>query len=210
MAETPFRNARGILSPKLGEQHFTLARLVPSSDLRPFIDVYWIASWDLPENEPYRAETLPFPAVHVAIEERRPEVYGVVTNRFCRRLQGRGRVFGIKFRPAMFSPFFDGPLSLLTDRVVSIRSVFGDQGFALRGAVLDEPDEGRCASLTETFLKERLPKMNSAIEEVRNVVEGVARDRDVTRVEQLVGSSESDRGRFRGPSINTSVSARNG
>jgi AraC-like DNA-binding protein len=176
---------RGILNPTRGEQNFKLSRVVPSPDVRHFIDWYWIVTWDLREGESYRAETLPFPSVHIALEERRPEIHGVVTQKFSRRLRGRGRVFGIKFRPAMFHPFVDTPLSSFTDRVVSIRSVFGDDGMELRRGILDEPDGERCAGLAEKFLKERLPDVTSIVGEIRDLVERIVHERGVTRVEQL-------------------------
>src|SRR5437016_8506740 len=99
MAKLSFGDTRGILNPQTGEQKFRLSRPEPSPDLKFFVQHYWMVQWDLRGQNPYVSETLPFPSVHIVIEENRPEIYGVMKSKFSRRLQGCGRAFGIKFRP---------------------------------------------------------------------------------------------------------------
>src|SRR5438132_8668340 len=107
---------RGIVDPRTGATKFKLSRLAPSAELAPFVEHYWIVTWDL--REPYLSQTLPHPSVHVVVEPRRAYVQGILTGGFARRLTGRGRVFGIKFRPAMFQP-------VLTNRTLPFRDAFG-------------------------------------------------------------------------------------
>lgn len=141
--------------------------------------------WNLKGRHPYIAETLPFPSVHIVIEKRKPEIYGVVTGRFARRLQGEGRAVGIKFRPGMFYPWYGGSLSSLTDRVVSLNSVFGNAGLALRRGILKEPEADRCIEIAESFLTERVPRAKSRVEEIRDTVERVIGDRRIVRAQQV-------------------------
>jgi hypothetical protein len=51
---------------------------------------------------PVTRETLPHPSIHFVIEAGRSGLAGVSSGRFTRVLEGRGRVFGIKFRPGCF------------------------------------------------------------------------------------------------------------
>lgn len=185
MTRSKLGNTRGILSPKAGAEKFHLSRALPSANLCSFIEQYWVVHWDLRGQKPYTSETLPFPSIHLVIEDRQPEVYGVVTGKFTRRLQGRGRAFGVKFRPAGFYPFFRSPLSSLTDRTTTLHAVFGKEATNLRKLILGETDESQCVRYMEEFLTARRPKWDPFVEAVRDVVENVAKNPTITRVEQV-------------------------
>lgn len=176
---------RGILNPATGLKNFSLSRIPPEGELTEFLETYWIVQWDLPDGQHYLSETIPFPVVHMVFETRCPEIYGVTTKRFSRKLLGKGRAFGVKFRPSMFYPFFGKPLCELTDRVVSVRSIFGDAGTVLRKSIMQESAENECVKLAQMFLTERLPGKNSLAHELRDIVELIATDRNITRVEQI-------------------------
>jgi hypothetical protein len=52
--------------------------------------------------EPPVQTTLPHPNVHLVIEQGEAKIYGIQSGRFTRVLQGRQRVFGIKFQAVAF------------------------------------------------------------------------------------------------------------
>ncbi|MGC1294858.1 MAG: DUF6597 domain-containing transcriptional factor [Alloacidobacterium sp.] len=60
---------RGVLRrpPAAGKIHH--ARLCAAPELTPWIDHYWMVSWDLRGLEPRLVESLPHPNVHVVFEE---------------------------------------------------------------------------------------------------------------------------------------------
>jgi len=185
MVKLKSKATRGVLNAKTRERKFTHARFQPSLELQAFIEYYWVVKWDLRGVKPYVAETLPFPSVHIVIEKGQAKVHGVVTGKFSRRLQGKGRAFGIKFRPGMFHPFYGASMSSLTDRVVDLESIFGRAGFELKQAILEEIHDRRCVKRADSFLRERIPKAKVAILEVRDAVEKVAEDRGIVRAEQV-------------------------
>jgi len=165
-------------------REFSLSRVKPALDLWPFIEHFWIVTWNL--RKPYVSETLPFPSVHIVIEKGHREINGVLTSKFSRSLQGRGRAFGIKFRPGMFYPFLKSPVSELTDQVVSLRSIFGNEGSKLRKLVLEEEDIKKCIHHGETFFRTRLPECEtSSALKIRDLIEEIAANRNITRVEQV-------------------------
>src|SRR5690348_9956012 len=102
---------RGILKQRAGEERFQLSRYLPSQDLSFFVEFYWIVRWDLRGQEPYIQETLPHPCVHLVFEPGQSMVFGVSTGKFSRQLEGKGRVFSIKFKPGAFYPFVKVPVS---------------------------------------------------------------------------------------------------
>ncbi len=152
--------------------------------------------WDLRGKQPFVAETLPHPCVHLLFEHGRAQVAGVPTRVFRRRLTGEGRVFGIKFRPAAFYPVLRAPLFRIRDRVLAMRSVFGSESDLLQRALLAEPDLQGCVTRAEDFLRARLPPMPPAIAELRGLVEQLASDQSITRVEQAAALAGLERRRL--------------
>jgi AraC-like DNA-binding protein len=176
---------RGVLQRPAPADSIVHERFAPAAELEEFIQHFWTVRWDLRGEPPLLAETLPHPCVHVVFDRGQGRVTGVQSRRFRRRIQGQSRVFGIKFRPAAFQPVLGAPLSQLTDRTVSVRSVFGREGIALKDAILAEPDVRRCVTLAQDFLRRRLPPMPEPIARMRDLVERLAADASVTRMEQV-------------------------
>ena len=175
----------GILNPRAGEENFRLSRRPPSDDLGVFIEHYWIVDWDLTGREPYVQETLPHPCVHLVFEREASAIFGVMRGRFSRLLRGKGRVFGIKFRPGGFYPFFRQPISRLTDDSIGPREVFGAEIEGLEEKLLSLEDVDGMVEVAEAFLHERLPERDGTVEVVGRVVECIVSDREVVRVEDV-------------------------
>jgi AraC-like DNA-binding protein len=173
------------LNPVAGESHFRLSRRPPDPDLAHVLDWYWIVTWDLRGRPPYDSEVLPFPSVHMAIEAGRSAVHGVSTRRFVRRLEGKGRVVGTKFRPGGFHPFVGFPIANLRERVVPLSDLFGAEGAHLADDVTAIDDEaGQCA-LVSAFLRRRLPPRDENTERVANVVALAETDPSIRSVADL-------------------------
>jgi AraC-like DNA-binding protein len=183
---------RGVLNRQPERGRFAHERFLPSPALAPYVEHFWSVRWDLRGEQPFVAETLPHPSVHVLFERGPAQVAGLHRRKFTRRLRGEGRVFAIKFRPAAFRPVLGAPLSRITGRVISLRAVLGARSAALTRAILAEQDVKRCAALAEDFLVHALPPLPREIAQLRDLVERLARDPGITRVEQaaaLLGTS---------------------
>lgn len=178
------------------------ARREPAPALLPFVDCYWMVHWDLRGHAPFLAETLPHPCVYWTTELGDSTIGGVADARFTRQLEGRGRVFGVRFRPGGFYPFYRKPLSELTGRTVSLRAVFGAPGAAVRRelAALDraalavesadgnDPDaaaDEAMMELTDRFLLARLPAADERLTTVSTIVHTIATTPGLTRVEAV-------------------------
>ncbi|MBI2380395.1 MAG: AraC family transcriptional regulator [Gammaproteobacteria bacterium] len=176
---------RGLLkaAPLPGEHR----RLLPAADLAAYVEHFWCVSWDLRGQAARVVETLPHPCVHLVFEDEQPGLLGGVhRGRFTRVLEGRGRVFGIKFRPGGFYPFWKSPLTALCDQTLSLETAFGAAGALLEAGILAaQADEVRI-DLAEAFLRERLPERDDTVTLIARLVEGIITDRDITRVEQVV------------------------
>jgi AraC-like DNA-binding protein len=165
------------------------ARLLPSAaDVAFFIEHYWIVAWDITGQEPRTQETLPYPSIHIAIEEGRSGIYGIVRGKFTRRIEGKGHVFGIKFKPGAFYPFLKSSVSALTDTIVPLAQIFGDAGTALERDILALPVAGEDAliAVAEHFLRARLPAEDDNVRIIGTIIARIIEDREITKVDQVV------------------------
>ncbi|MDQ6906620.1 MAG: helix-turn-helix domain-containing protein [Chloroflexota bacterium] len=179
-------NPRGILNRKVGERKFHLSLHLPAPDLDFFVEHYWIVNWDLRGQEPYVAETLPHPCVHLVIQKDQSRIVGVATGKFSYLLEGKGRVFGVKFKPGAFYPFVKSPIAQLTDGSISFRAAFDVDSAALEGAVLSREDEGEMVALAEQFIRERLPERDENVAAINRIVDRIIADRAITKVDDVV------------------------
>lgn len=172
MVEPVERDARGILHPDAGLHRFTLTRHAPSPALGRFVDRYWEVAWDLPDGERHEQHVLVHPVVNVVLGDGPATVSGLQTRRFTRVLEGRGRVLGVMFRPAGFRAFLNAPMSSITDRVLPADDILGP-------APEPVPED------LEAWLGAFIPAYPQPCEETTQLVERIARDRSIRRVNEL-------------------------
>lgn len=158
-------------------------RYPPSSDLAFWVEHYWIVEWDL--REPFVAQNLPHPSVHLVIDGTNARVIGVVSGRHTRTLEGKGRVFGIKLRPGAFRPLLGRAVSTITDRQLPLHDFFEE----LEQAVLATTDDRKRIDIAEAFLRERLPSHDAKVDEVNRIMDLILADREIAKVEDLVQRS---------------------
>lgn len=186
MAGENIEAPRGVLTPRPGERTFRLSRYQPSADLEFFVEHYWIFEWDLRGREPCNHQALPYPSVNLAIERGDSRIFGVVQGKFSRTLVGEGWLFGAKFKPGGFYPFFRSPVSMLTDDSVSLGEVFGMKGEAAETEILALRNEAEIVEVAETFLRGQSPERDDTVELIGRVIDCIITNPEITRVDHLV------------------------
>jgi AraC-like DNA-binding protein len=176
---------RGVLHQDAAASKLSLARHPPSAKLEPFVDFYWIVRWDLRGQPPHDQKILPHPNVNLAFEESGPAVYGVDRRLFVRRLDGRGKALGVRFSPGGFRPFWDAPVSGLTDRTIPAAEVFGAAAAAAQESIMSAPDDAAMVAHAEAFLAAVLPDRDPVAESVAGIVARINADPALMRVDQL-------------------------
>jgi AraC-like DNA-binding protein len=181
---------RGVLRPDLAATRFSLARFTPSGPLAPFVDYYWIVRWDLRGQPSHEQTILPHPNVHLAFEASGAGIYGVDRSLFTRRLSGRGKAVGARFRAGCFRPFWGAPISQLSDRVVPATRVFGPLAEKTRQAIMcAETTDADMTSHAESLLFSALPERDPVAEQVAGLVALITSDPALQRVDQLSSAS---------------------
>jgi AraC-like DNA-binding protein len=165
-------------------------RYHPSPHLERYVEHFWVVEWDLRGEAPERAETLPHPSVHMIFErDGKSRIRGAARTKFSKLLEGKGGVFAVKFTPGGFYPLVGVPVSGFSDKIVSLRDVFGRRGDELDRAVLAEDTDPSRIKIVENFLLACLPDLDEADENVlkaTEIVYQVAKEREIVKVQDLV------------------------
>ncbi|MFF3402561.1 DUF6597 domain-containing transcriptional factor [Streptomyces sp. NPDC002659] len=193
----PRRDTRGIVEARELFARVDFRRREPAPELRPYLEHYWLIDWDLPE--PYASHVVPHPSVNVVFQrygDNPPwgEVAGIGLGLFTQKLQGRGRVCGVQFRPGGFRPFAPGrPVSEWTGQRLPVADVLtgadpantAGAGPDTAGAILGPEAEDERVAALDAFLLGLEPAADPQALRAMELVDLVRRDRTIRRVAEL-------------------------
>ncbi|MEU3654348.1 helix-turn-helix domain-containing protein [Streptomyces sp. NPDC032161] len=187
----PRRDTRGIVDATELFTRVRFRRREPAPALRPYLEHYWLIDWDLAE--PYASHLVPHPSVNVVFQRYAAppahgngyaEVSGIAPGLFVQKLEGRGRVCGVQFRPGGFRPFApDRPVSDWTGRRPPVDEVFVPP--VPPSAVLDPADEDARVAALDAYLLALGPEPDPQADRAMALVDLVRTDRTVRRVDEL-------------------------
>ncbi|HAT29667.1 MAG TPA: AraC family transcriptional regulator [Janthinobacterium sp.] len=146
---------KGLVDPAAAARRIRLATYPPAAALLGVVDYFWVVEWDLRGRAAQTQRVLPYPNAHLVFERGRSALHGVVKGAYERTLEGRGRVFGVRFKPGALRPFIDTPLARLTDRTMALDTL--DALLPCGGAeaerrVLDQDDDGAMVAAAQALL----------------------------------------------------------
>jgi AraC-like DNA-binding protein len=177
---------KGLLHRAQSRSRFQLERWDPTdAEVASFVSHYWFVSWDLTGQEPYDSENLPYPSVHLVVQRGQSGIFGIPRGKFVRRLDGKDRVFGMSFRPGGFYPLVQVPIYRFSGRRTLLSDVFGAAGAALEDAILDVEGRTEQIALAEAFVRARHVEPHPMVDFVSGVVDRIAGDRALVRVEEV-------------------------
>lgn len=180
---------RGVLRPSFSQGQFEHHRQLPSAPLAGLVEHYWHVRWDLRGLPAQQQATLPHPNVHLVVEQGQARVYGVHHGRFVRQLQGLDQVFGIKFKPGGFYPFYRLPVVDLLNQSMDVAACFGAAGAELTTLLLAASSfEAMCAA-AEAFLLRRLPAADANVARVSSLLARIAQETGIVTVDNVLAVS---------------------
>ncbi|GGP95933.1 helix-turn-helix domain-containing protein [Streptomyces roseolilacinus] len=193
----PRRDTRGIVEARELLARVRFRRREPAAPLRPFLEHYWLVDWDL--DEPYTTHVVPHPSVNLVFQRHGGkaawgEVAGIGLELFTRKLEGRGRVCGVQFRPGGFRPFAPHrPVSYWTGRHVPLAEAClgpgrtpGRGGDPATAAAVTAPDgDDDVVAALDAFLLGLDPRPSPGAARATALVERVRGDRTIRRVDRL-------------------------
>jgi AraC-like DNA-binding protein len=172
----------GILS---GPREFHLDRVPAAPDLAPLVERYWLISWDLPADRRNPVTLLPHPCVNLWFDQGMVALGGAGTERFTYVQEGRGRVFGIKFRPGGFYPFLGSPVAALTDQTRPLSTLWGTAADTFAQDLSTARTLTALVEAAEHHLRAHWPPPDPEVNTVGEIVHALLHDRTITRVDQV-------------------------
>ncbi|GAA4007900.1 helix-turn-helix domain-containing protein [Streptomyces plumbiresistens] len=183
------RDTRGIVDAAELFTHVDFRRVEPAEPLRRYVEQYWLIDWNL--SEPYVSHVVPHPAVNIVFqrfEGQDPfvEVAGIQLGLFAQKLEGRGRVCGIKFRPGGFRPFApEHPVTHWTGHRIRSPEVLPDTDPL---TILSPDDEKARVAALDTFLLGLDPQPDPQADLATTLVDRIGADRTIRRVTDFARS----------------------
>src|SRR6201995_5967938 len=148
---------------------------------------------DLRGQPPHEQTVLPHPNVHLVFGASGAGIFGVDRRLFTRTLSGLGLGFGARFAAGGFRPFWQAPISQLTDRVVPAARLFGPRAEKTRQAIMAVGASGGSdvgmIGHAEALLLSVLPERDPLAEQAAALVARITDDPGLRRVDQLAASS---------------------
>lgn len=155
--DTAAATPKGIVDPLGMARRIRLATYPPAAPLATFVDYFWVVEWDMDGRAPEIQRVLPYPNAHLVFERGQSAIHGVVRGAFERKVEGSGRVFGVRFKPGGLRPFIDHPVSRLADRSMPFGEVLRVPALAAEQRVLGGADDGAMVKAAEAMLLAVLP-----------------------------------------------------
>lgn len=181
---------RGILDPFNAARNFKLSRYVPSPDLAPFVEHYWVIRWDLHGQRPYTSEVLPYPNINVAFMKERGWITGVTTGKYDYTLKDAGIVVGVMFKAGAFYAFWPHPAGTLTNTTLPVGSVFPEANDLFRRKLLASSNDKEMVVCLEDMLKAKHPQSNQSMRIAAKIVWAIANDTRLQTVQAVAGQFE--------------------
>jgi AraC-like DNA-binding protein len=175
----------GIVNAEAGFDRFGLTRREPAADLAWAVERYWIVRWDLRGQAPYDQRIIPHPAVHLVFEDGTASIQAITPHEFVRHLDGRGQVIGVKFRPAGFRPFLGRAVSSIAGQRFEASALWGDGVDDLAHSLARADDLRQRTGAVEDLLRSTAVRPLPMTAAVNGIVDHIAADRSVTRVDDL-------------------------
>jgi AraC-like DNA-binding protein len=168
-----------------GARDFRLERIPAAADLAPWVERHWVVTWDLPPGRRSAATMLPHPCVNLVFVAGGLMIAGVGRERFSYELAGSGRVFGVKFRPGGFFPFWGAPVSALTDGGAPATALWGEPAAELEAILARTAEVEGLVRAAEAFLRRHRPAPDPNVELVGQIAHALLHDREIARVEDV-------------------------
>ncbi|WP_228894550.1 helix-turn-helix domain-containing protein [Pseudoduganella aquatica] len=168
---------KGVVDPAGAARRIRLATYPPSAALQPFVDYHWVVEWDLGGRPPETQRVLPYPNAHLVLDRGQTAIHGVVRGAFERKVEGAGKVLGVRFKPGGLRPFLPHPLSRLADRTMPVDEVLGVAGAEAELRVLGD-ERGRSdadmVTAADALLAVALPPVDERALLAQQAVEAAA------------------------------------
>ena len=144
--------------------------------------------WHLPENETFVSENLPHPCVHLVYESQNTALYGPIKGHFKKQLSGQGCAIGCRFKPGLFYPWIQQPVSKIAGQQLDASTILPINSNELEAQLHQAPGIEESVAVFTNILNKRLPHIGNNSEPAclaNRIVMAMEDHPELQRVEQV-------------------------
>ena len=175
----------GVQHHTLNKGRYHLRRYYPSEQLSELVEQFWLVNWDLAGEKSHTQKNLPDPNFHLILDNRTIKLIGPVSKAYSYKMEGTGKIIGIKFELGALSGYLDSPLSHYVNKELDIQELTNFDVDTFLSEVDDLDCDEQIINTVQTYLAPFAISPSLELTRVRKLVNLIKTDLDITRVEHL-------------------------
>lgn len=182
----------GHLDPAGFERHITFHTYEPPAGLTPFINHFWMISWNRASQMPYISEQVMHrPYVDVYMSKQDSGIQCTFRDKRDYVAVDNGRIIGARFLPGAFHAIWRGSLAGLHNETIALQRVFAQADHRFINDTLSLQDDAAVGALAE-LIQAQNPQPDPNIKLINDIIATVESDdlQTVGAVAQRFGKSE--------------------
>lgn len=162
---------KGILNRESFAQQVDLRCYSPSKDLAPFVELYFVARWNRPNQSNYVAmDILTKPVVNVFFTAEGAYINGITKGTRTFIAGEEGMYAGVKFRVGGFRPFCNASLANIADNSLSVIEIFEQADTDFITHLVSLTSDNEVLQTMEELLRSKSPSYSPKIDLASRIV----------------------------------------
>lgn len=175
----------GVQHLQISSERYHLRRYIPDIPLITLIEQFWLVNWNLSDKKPHTQKNLPDPNFHLIFDNQKIKLIGPIRKTYNYKMEGVGQIIGIKFQLGALSDHLTSPISHYVDKEIDAQQLVGFDVNECISTLDDSMSDKQIIELLEKHLAPLITIPSSDLIKVRELVNLIKNDTDITRVEQL-------------------------
>ncbi len=142
-----------VFNPYAASKKYHYTFFAPSLELKGTVDSHWSMHWDLTDDAPFKLELASSPFIAFTFTQYGDFVTGIHTGVYSYTISGKGSLYGTLFKPTRFYELYQQSLSELTNKELSVASLFPVFGEGFGKRLLDENNDTDVIKIIENAVK---------------------------------------------------------
>ncbi|WP_339724167.1 helix-turn-helix transcriptional regulator [uncultured Paraglaciecola sp.] len=168
--QTSDKKISGVLYPTPSAEKFQLRRYLPTPELAPLVEQFWLVDWDLRGQPAHTQQNLPDPNMHLVVSDKGAKILGPVSKKYRYTMQGQGKIIGVKFNLGVLAKRLPCLIDQAVDKEFAVTQIFELNPQALIENTLDTRND----KITVTYLSQALQKYAHKLDPATHAVQTLA------------------------------------
>jgi AraC-like DNA-binding protein len=180
----------GVLHTQNSAKHYQLRRYFPAAELQSLVEQFWLVDWDLRGQAEHIQQNLPDPNMHLVINRNGAKVLGPVSKKYAFKMQGQGRIIGIKFKLGVLVKRLSCSIEQAVDQEFAASDVFQEMSQSFCTRILQEDNDQAVVDSLSNLLAHYLPQPTPTLINAQSLAEHIKIHHHINQVSVLADLSQ--------------------